>query len=56
MLMRKETRNIFTFHDQINWTNKLTLKDKNTIHTALLCLYVADPATSTAYLFVLWPH
>ena len=31
----------------MNWINKLTLKD-NKMYTVLLCLHVADPATSLA--------
>ena len=48
--MSKQTKlyNSCCFHD---WVNKLTLNNKNTIYTVLLCLYVADPATFLASVF-----
>ena len=42
-LNKLSKQTVFSFHDWINWTNKLTSKN-NSIYTVQLCLYVADPA------------
>ena len=45
--MSKQTKetNYLCFHDWINWTNKLTLKNKTISYCLTLLIYIADPAT-----------